>query len=295
MNTSVAQPFGPGFEPLEYRCPDGLQLRGWRRAGEGRSVGFLSGNGFCAGVYAALLRRLPADWSITAIDMPGQGLSDDPPAWEGCTALLDRLERAFDALAGERPRLALGHSFGAVMSVLLAARRPERISHLVLLDPVMFTPVVYAGIRLAAWLGMHGMAKSARRRRAHWESREAAREYLRGRGIYRGWCEESLEDFVRHALVPDADGGVRLACPPTLEAELFERPAPGYWQALRRLRVPATMIYGQQSYTIMPGIARRFRRLAHDGRVQALPGGHCFMQQYPERSAQAVVRALGAG
>lgn len=283
---------GAGFVPFSYRCADGLVLRGHRRTGTGPALQFLSGNGFCAGVYGALLRRLPAHWQIIALDLPGQGYSDDPPRYEGSRALLARIEAAFDELFGGASRIAMGHSFGGVLSALLAARQPDRIAGLLLLDPVIFPPWLFRALRLAAPLGLHPFEKAARRRRAHWPSRAAAREYLRGRGIYRGWTEEALDDFVRHALRDDPGGGVRLACPPGLEAEIFARPAGGYWQALARYAGPVAMIHGRDSYPFLPAAARRLRALQPDALVRAVPGGHCFMQQHPDEAAQAVAEAV---
>lgn len=270
-----------------------MVLRGLRRPGSGPAVSFLSGNGFCAGVYLSLLRRLPADWDLFALDAPGQGRSDDPPEYEGGRALLSRLAAAFDLLIGGRPRIGIGHSFGAVITSRLAGTAPQRFRHVVLLDPVMFPTWMFHGLRFSARIGRHPFANAARRRRAQWPDRDAAREYLRDRGIYRGWRPEALGDFCDHALT-DGNGGVRLACPPALEAEIFARPLGGYWQALRSIDCPADLYYGRDSYPIMPGIARRAQRLAPRLSAHVVPGGHCFMLEHPADTAAAIAGSVAA-
>lgn len=180
-----------------------------------------------------------------------------------------------------------------MLSTRLAGAAPERLQQLVLLDPVMFPTWMYHGIRLSARVGRHPFVNAALRRRACWPDRAAARAYLQGRGIYRGWSDEALDDFCDHALVVD-DDGVRLACPPSLEAEIFGRPLGGYWAALRRVDCPAVLFHGQDSYPILPGIARRARSLAPRLTTQAVPGGHCFMCEHPADTARALSAAVNA-
>ena len=78
---------------------------------------------------------------IVALDMPGHGLSDHKPAqasyniWDD---LLDILAVA-DVMGWQTFNL-LGHSRGAIMSMLLAAAMPERIESLVMLDAVFPEP-----------------------------------------------------------------------------------------------------------------------------------------------------------
>jgi len=74
---------------------------------------------------------------IVALDMPGHGLSDhksQQASYNLWDDLLDVLAVA-DALGWEQFVL-LGHSRGALMSTLLAAAMPARISHLGMLDVV---------------------------------------------------------------------------------------------------------------------------------------------------------------
>ena len=79
---------------------------------------------------------------IVALDMPGHGLSDHKPPqatyniWDD---LLDILAVA-DAMGWQTVNL-VGHSRGAIISMLLAAAMPERIASLVMLDAIFPEPV----------------------------------------------------------------------------------------------------------------------------------------------------------
>lgn len=91
---------------------------------------------------------------LIALDLPGQGLSEhkSPQAsynlWDD---LLDIL-RVAESLGWERFHL-LGHSRGALMSLLLSAAMPERIASVVLLEALWPPPVDVADT--AAQLGKH--------------------------------------------------------------------------------------------------------------------------------------------
>ena len=266
------------------RHADGLTVRGRQFETAPLQLHFLSGNGFCGGVYWPFLRRLLPDYSLWTHDQPGQGESDNPDQFTGAADWTHRLCQVLDQQPPRR-RIAIGHSFGGAMSLRLAMARPQAFEAIVLLDPVLFPPWLMAGIDLMRWIGRHPFARAARARRNHWPDRTALRAYLQDRGIYRGWADEALEAFVTHACEPARDGW-RLRCPPWLEAELYARPARGYRRALRQLKLPILFLYGADSYAFMPQAARHAARCGHA--VQSLPGGHCFMQQHPATAADAV-------
>ena len=120
---------------------------------------------------------------------------------------------------------------------------------------------------------------------------DAARERLRDRGIYKGWRDEALDAFISHATCDTAEGRA-LVCAPELEAQIFENPL-YLWRDIPKLDVPTLYVYGEKSYFFLAPSARRVRKRHAQTTVQALPGGHCFMLEDPESSAQFVSDWLG--
>lgn len=88
------------------------------------------------------LGELLAGVHFLAIDLPGHGLSDNKPAhatyqiWDDLLVIL----AVADAMGWDEFVL-LGHSRGAIMSMLLAAACPERIQSLVCLDGLIPGPL----------------------------------------------------------------------------------------------------------------------------------------------------------
>jgi pimeloyl-ACP methyl ester carboxylesterase len=267
-----------------------VTLRGRRAEADGPRVHFLSGNGFCGGVYWPFLRRF-LDRGLFVHDMEGQGESDAPKQYSGIAATVARVRAAAHAQGVDaRPMIGMGHSFGAAVTLRTAAENPGMFRALVLLDPILFPTLEWLSLRALSTFGGHPFARAARRRRTAWPTRKVARDHLRGRGIYQGWTEEALTAFVDHALV-ERGGHVVLRCPRELEAEIYEHPVYP-WRLIRKVDVPILFLRGASSYDFFAKSERTAARANRRIQVQHLPGGHCFMQEDPGAAHAAVAAFL---
>lgn len=280
--------------PWEWPVPDGPVLRGRMADGPGTRIHFLSGNGFCGGVYWPMLSRFLPRHALFAHDIEGHGASD-PPAGDRFCGIGETVRRIHAVIAGRdldrAPMIGMGHSFGAALTVKLAADHPGLFKALVLLDPILFPTPMWLSLRVSSALGRHPFAVASRRRRTAWPSRDEALEHLRGRGIYKGWTEEALASFVDHAMRSGPNGDWVLSCPRELEAQIFERPVYP-WPSLRRIDVPILYLRGEASYPFFGWSERTAARVNRRVRLQRLPGGHCFMQEDPAAAHQAIVAFL---
>ena len=101
---------------------------------------FSHANGFNAATYRSLLSPLSASLRIWAPDLRGHGASSLPTFARPKTSWLDHrddLLALLEAIDGP-PVVLAGHSMGGTASLLAAAERPERVSSLVLFDPVIW-------------------------------------------------------------------------------------------------------------------------------------------------------------
>lgn len=91
------------------------------------------------GVFADLGQRLASrGMSVTTVDLRGHGDSGREPPWNTDTHAQDVLD-TIDALGIESAGL-VGHSFGGRVVATLAARAPERLRRIVMLDPGLGVP-----------------------------------------------------------------------------------------------------------------------------------------------------------
>ncbi|MCH2425536.1 MAG: alpha/beta hydrolase, partial [Acidimicrobiales bacterium] len=105
--------------------------------GDGPPLILLHPNGFCAGLYDPLARRLVDRCRVVGVDLRGHGASDDLTAVDelgndlaarDVLAVADHLE--FDRFS------VLGVSFGGAVGIEAAAAAPDRIAALLLCEAI---------------------------------------------------------------------------------------------------------------------------------------------------------------
>ncbi|TKD45798.1 alpha/beta fold hydrolase [Azotobacter chroococcum] len=287
------------LHPWSHATSAGFTLRGWHTAPSGRPLlHFLHGNGFCGRTYEPLLRALAADFDLWLCDVQGHGDSDHGGRFLGWNRTAELALEAFQAgfgRFGQVPRHACGHSFGGVLSCLILAGEPALFQRAVLLDPVLFGRAMIGMLGFAEFFGLqrfNTLARQSATRRRHWPDRASAYACLHGRGVFRGWSDAALRAYVRHALREAADGGVELKCPPSREVEIFNSCPRRLWSALVGVRTPTLLLNGQYSFPFIARSTARWCAMSPHVSARTLPGGHCFMQERPEESAERVAAFL---
>ncbi len=88
------------------------------------------------GEWLALFPHLSEHWHIYALDLRGHGLSGRPETLDGYHILHNIHDTAsFLREQVREPAVLMGHSYGAVISMLTAKHAPEQLRALVLEDP----------------------------------------------------------------------------------------------------------------------------------------------------------------
>ena len=254
---------------------------------------FSHANGFNAGTYRGLLAPLGATMRIWAPDLRGHGASALPTFARRKTSWLDHrddLLALLEALGGP-PVVLAGHSMGGTASLLAAAERPERVSSLVLFDPVIWKRSAVAAFNLPfaeRFLARIPIARSTLRRRAVFDSREQAMAAYRGRGAFKGWPDMVLADYLDDGLV-ETPQGWRLAAAPAWEAANYAAQAHDPWRALRRYRGPVRILKAETgALTSVPAAPRG---LAHVRVEVVAGGGHLFPMTHADAARDALFDA----
>lgn len=125
--------------------------------GRGEPVVLLHGWGASSQSLAPLCEALADAFRVLAVDLPGFGWSQAPPAAWGIAEYAGHVERLLQEAGVGRAAL-VGHSFGGRIAISLAARQPALVSRLVLVASAGTRPRRRAGyyVRVA-------IAKLARR------------------------------------------------------------------------------------------------------------------------------------
>ncbi|KQT11254.1 alpha/beta fold hydrolase [Ramlibacter sp. Leaf400] len=124
---------------LQVRA-NGVRLHLLRYGGQGKRLLLLPGITSPAITWGFVAERLAQHYDVHVLDFRGRGLSESRP---GLDASLDAMAAdvtgLLDALQW-REAIVLGHSMGARVAIRAAARNPERIGHLLLVDPPVTGP-----------------------------------------------------------------------------------------------------------------------------------------------------------
>ena len=243
---------------------------------------FAHANGFNAYAYRSLLQPLSGALRIWAPDLRGHGQTRLPARPEGRRSWKDHrddLIALLDAVDGPPVALA-GHSIGGTSGLLAAAERPERVSRLLLLDPVIWRREMMLVMNLpliGRLADRNPIVAGTRKRRALFDSREQAMAAYRGRGAFKGWPDMMLADYLVDGLA-ETDQGFELTCSPAWEASNYAAQAHNPWRALRRYPGAVRILKAESgALCAVPAGESESRR------VEAVAGGgHLFPMTHPD-------------
>lgn len=129
---------------------DGINVC-YRVEGEGEPLMLLHGMAFTREVWDYTIREASRFFTVYAPDMPGFGCSDKPAVLYGLPFYVDFLARFLDALKIGKCAI-VGMSMGGEIAAAFAAKYPERVSRLVIVDAKGFSPLM-KGLRTLPVLG----------------------------------------------------------------------------------------------------------------------------------------------
>jgi pimeloyl-ACP methyl ester carboxylesterase len=287
--------------PVEHRyaAPAGeICWFEWGAAGAKPTLLLLHATGFHARCWDATVAALPDDQHVVALDLRGHGRSYRPDS------LSDWMETADDVVAFLRdqiaaPVVAVGHSMGAYVAAWAAAMAPEKFAQLLLVDPVMMVPEIYAQQPDGA--GSSPNDHPVARRRNAWDSAEQMIERFASREPYMNWRADVLANYCTYGLVPAASGeGLELACPPLLEASAYMgawRNNPYLW--IEQVDCRTTILRARNAerksamdFSASPTAPDLWKSFADARDLQWPDVSHFIPMEAPERLAELIAQTL---
>ncbi|WP_027966278.1 alpha/beta fold hydrolase [Halomonas halocynthiae] len=250
---------------------------------------FSHANGFPGRSYRSFLAPLESRFTIYAVDKLGH--SQNFQVGHNWLALRDELLTHLADIP--TPVVGVGHSMGGVLMSMAALAAPQHFRCVVMLDPPLMLGIDAKAMRLAKLMKLTDRVTPAGRskgRRAQWSSREAMRDYLKSRGLFRRFTDQALDDYLEGASTSLANGERVLTYEPEIEVEIF-RHLPHHLSRLpKRISVPLGLLAGQESELLTP---RRCRKIMASGiALEKVPGGHMFPMEYPEETRSALLKMI---
>ena len=242
--------------------------------GEGVPALLLHGLTGLAEVWTPAAQALAGGRGLMAMDQRGHGDSPAPADGYDIERFVDDLAEAVKALGFERPHL-VGHSMGARVAMVAAARRPE-----------LFRSVAVVDIGPEAW-------------EENWRETVAGIERM-PESFTR---EESLTFFTRNRPTPSerlalylvrlregADGRLSWrGSPEAWKTTVVSHRSRDFWADWEALSLPALLIRGGSSNELRPEVATEMRTRNPGVAYLELPGiGHNVPLLAPEQLAEAL-------
>lgn len=285
------------FIPWRFPLSDG-HLQGYRsdQADAKATIHFLHGNGFAVRTYSELLSQLQG-YNLILQEAAGHGESSPGEAFIGWNETAQRFYQSLQTqhTAKDGELIGMGHSFGGCMTALMSVQDPSLFSRMVLLDPAFFPPRQLFLLRITQWLGLIGkvpVVRQAMRRRTQWEHVDKVKANYQGRGTFKGWQDKCLDDYIQHSIRQYDDGHCELICPTWMEAAIFGSSAKGLWRSLLKISVPTYIVMGKDTFPMFKKSYRLAAKLNRNIRLVETAGGHCFMQEDPQGTAELVQAIL---
>lgn len=220
--------------------------------------------------FLPLAQPLGNRFHLYALDVRGRGDSDRGPADRYVfPQYVEDLKAALDAWGIARTSL-LGTSMGGIISLLFAARYPERVERLILndvgpeVDPRgvarILATTTHAPEEFADREGLIAYFRTYFPPAEDWPAEKVwAFAQSSFRATVRGTWVWKMDPVVRQALLR---GGASAA-------------APDLWAELKKLRCPLLIIRGAKSDVLSPETCARIRQLHPETRLVEVPGvGH---------------------
>jgi pimeloyl-ACP methyl ester carboxylesterase len=265
--------------------------------GSGPLTHFSHATGLCAGAYSPLMGLLKSQLGIIGMDDRGHGKTKvpaEPAKLKNWNVFADDLTIFFESL--NEPVIAIGHSRGATVSLLLAVKRPELIRALVLIDPTILP---------FSWMWWWYLAKktgaakrvpivaTAARRRYVWPDRRAVLDSYRSKAVFSKWRDGFLAAYVQAGTEVTADGKIKLCCAPAWESRCFAVCPHDVWRYIPRLQQPTLVLYGAKSDTFLAPAAKRFKAKVPAAVMVGLEEtGHFVPMERPAETAEAIITFL---
>ncbi|MGY1838319.1 MULTISPECIES: alpha/beta fold hydrolase [unclassified Modestobacter] len=261
---------------------------------------YVHGLGGASTNWTDLAALLAVRFEGHALDLPGFGRSGPPRRYSierHAQAVIDVLEwvAARPGPGQGQPVHLVGNSLGGLVSVWVAARRPDLVATLSLISaamPVYRVPAAFD--RAITLVLLPGVPALAERRLAGIDPEQRVRGLVQTCfGNPDAVPPERLQQVVEEMRERDEQPWAGQALTRSLRGLMTSYLRFGRanaWRMARSVRMPSLVVTGDRDRLVDPEIATRLADVLPDARLQVQAGiGHLAMMEAPEPTARAVL------
>jgi pimeloyl-ACP methyl ester carboxylesterase len=264
--------------------------------GEGQILHFAHPNAYPPACFRQFLAPFTVRYRVMAMEQRPLWPHAHPADLPDWRVLADDLIAFFDE-QGLRQVIGMGHSLGAVVTAVAAAKRPDLFCQLVLIDPVFMMPEMLAAIRqIPGGAREFPLLVAARNRRFQWPDLPTAFAHYRQKPVFARFSDEALWDYVNNSFTLNGDGLFTLRFPREWEEHLYAQMM-GYgdrvWQYLAQVAQPTLAVRAAETDTLHPEAWARWQQLQPEATfIEVADVGHMLMLERPSAVAALLLAHL---
>ncbi|MCY7296345.1 alpha/beta fold hydrolase [Alteromonas sp. a30] len=255
------------------------------------TVNFAHANGFPVAAYKQFMSHLPDE--IRVIAKAQYGHEPHFPISNNWENQITEMINFIESHASE-PVYGVGHSFGALLTLVTCCARPDLFKGVLLMEPPAFTGWLSFALKWSKRMGLSDKltpSGKARTRKAKWSKHDDMVQYFRSKTLFEDFSDESIQDYVESA-TQIQDDTRELTFKAHVEAEIFKH-CPHNLKSLRgQLRVPATLVTATKKPVLNNAQVKTLLDYFPAKHVVNRGAGHLFPLEQPIASAKLVVSLL---
>jgi pimeloyl-ACP methyl ester carboxylesterase len=258
-------------------------------------INFVHANGFPAGSYQTLFNYFPEKYQIIAHEKYGH--DERYPVENNWQPLVDEhISFVKQQLETHQQKqvINVGHSFGGVIAFIAACQQPSLFKGLIMLDPPVVTGTTALAmkfIKRTRLIDKFSPAGKAQVRRTHWPLNTDVAKLFSRRTLFKNFDQRCLNDYVNHGIKEHNDR-LELVFSAQVEADIFRNLAENLSSYKNQLKIPATLIYAEQTDVCPHTFFKKFVKLNKCIQLTTTAGGHMFPLEQPESTANLITNII---
>jgi pimeloyl-ACP methyl ester carboxylesterase len=242
--------------------------------------------------WAEFMGELAGEFDCDAVDLPGCGWSPPPATMAGYSvaALAGTVIKLIEHRRG--PVHLVGNSMGGLVSVRVAATRPDLVRTLTLISPALPDRSIRRPVVQFPLMGLPKVGEWLLRRADGYPAEARVRGvmgvcFYDPGAVHPESYRQAVAEMERRDTLGYASAALSGAARALTAEYLRPRWAAGNaWRLARRVRCPVLAIYGSHDQLVPPRMSGRAAREFRDCRVMVLPcTGHVAQMEHPARVA----------
>jgi pimeloyl-ACP methyl ester carboxylesterase len=257
-------------------------------------IHFSHANGFHPQSYRKILDLLRPDYSVlTGLHRPlwdSKTQMEDVSSWQVfADDMIEFLEsKALGKVCG------VGHSMGAVATLLAAIKRPDLFNAVVLIEPVFMPLRIMLPFTIMPLFLRRKIPfiQKAITRPDCWKSRDEAFVFHRKKRVFENVDDDVLWDYINSGTKETEDNSFTLNYSKAWEAHCYLNLS-NTWPLINKCSVPVLGIKGESSDVLLPSSWQRWKKLTPSQQFVEVPGaGHLLPFEKPNEVAELIKSAI---